>query len=53
MIEGALEVAKDVLRSNVMGLTRVVHLKAYLLDHVGDVMPGKGDVLESLCLLCD
>jgi hypothetical protein len=30
-----------------MGLTRVVHVEAHLLDHVGNVRPDKGEVLES------
>jgi hypothetical protein len=30
-----------------MGLTGVVHVKAHLLDHVGDVGPGEGEILES------
>jgi hypothetical protein len=31
-----------------MGLTRVVHVEAHLLDHhIGNVGPGKGEVLES------
>jgi hypothetical protein len=30
-----------------MGLTGVVHVEAHLLDHVGNVGPGEGEVLES------
>jgi hypothetical protein len=47
MLEGALEVAEDALHNNEVGLTGVVHVKAHLLDHVGDVEPGEGEVLES------
>jgi hypothetical protein len=38
---GLLETMKDVLRSSEMGLTRVMHVKAHLLDCVGDVRPGE------------
>jgi hypothetical protein len=47
MVEGALEVPKDVLRVREMGLTRVVHVEAHQLDCVGNVGPGEGEVLES------
>jgi hypothetical protein len=47
VVEGALEVAKDVLRSSAMGLMRVVHVKAHLLDRTGDVRSGEGVVPES------
>jgi hypothetical protein len=46
-VEGALEVPKDVLRGHEMELTRVVHVEAHLLDRVGNVGPGEGEVLES------
>jgi hypothetical protein len=46
-IEGALKVAKDTHRNHEMGLTGVLHVVARLLDHVGDVNPGEGEVLES------
>jgi hypothetical protein len=46
-IEAALEVPKDALRGREMGLMRVVHVEAHLLDHVGNVEPGEGEVLES------
>jgi hypothetical protein len=46
-VEGALEVPKDVLRNREMGLTRVVHVEAHLLDRVGNDEPGEGEVLES------
>jgi hypothetical protein len=47
MVEGALEVPKDALRGREMGLTGVVHVEAHLLDRVGNVGPGEGEVLES------
>jgi hypothetical protein len=36
-----------VLGDREMGLTGVVHVEAHLLDHVGDVRLGEGEVLES------
>jgi hypothetical protein len=47
VVEGALEVPKDALRGREMGLTRVVDVEAHLLDRVGNVGPGEGEVLES------
>jgi hypothetical protein len=47
LVEGALEVPKDALRGRDMGLTRLVHVEAHLLDRVGNVRPGECDVLES------
>jgi hypothetical protein len=47
MVEGAIEVVEDALRNREIGLTGVVHVEAHLLDHVGDVKPGEGEVLES------
>jgi hypothetical protein len=47
VVEGALEVPKDALRGREMGLTRVVYMEAHLLDHVGNVRPGEGEVLEN------
>jgi hypothetical protein len=47
VVEGALEVLKDSLRGREMGFTRVVHVEAHLLDCVGNVGPGEGEVLES------
>jgi hypothetical protein len=47
VVEGALEVPEDVLRGREMGLTGVAHVEAHLLDRVGNVRPGEGEVLES------
>jgi hypothetical protein len=47
VVEGALEVPKDALRGCEMGLMGVVHVEAHLLDRVGNVGPGEGEVLES------
>jgi hypothetical protein len=46
-VEGALEVSKDVLHDHEMGLTRVVHVEAHLLDLVGNVETSESEVLES------
>jgi hypothetical protein len=46
-VEGALEVPKDALCGREMGLMRVVHVEAHLLDRVGNAGPGEGEVLES------
>jgi hypothetical protein len=47
VIEGALEVVKDLLRSREMRLSRIMYVEAHLLNHVGDVRPGEGKVLKS------
>jgi hypothetical protein len=46
IVEGALEVAEDPLHNREMGLLRVMHIEAHLLDHVGDVGSSEGEVLE-------
>jgi hypothetical protein len=46
VVEGALEVVEDALHNSDMGLLRVIHVKAHLLDHV-DVRRCEGEVLES------
>lgn len=45
---GATEVVKNPLASGEVGLPRGVHVKAHLLDCVGDVGPGEGEVPKSL-----
>jgi hypothetical protein len=47
VVEGALEVPKDVLHDREMGLMGVVHVEAHLLDRVGNVRSSQGEVLES------
>jgi hypothetical protein len=42
-----LEVAKDAFRSSEIRFTRIVHVETHLLDCVGDVRLGEGDILES------
>jgi hypothetical protein len=37
-----------VFHNHEMGLTGVVHVEAYLLNHVGDARPSEDEVLESL-----
>jgi hypothetical protein len=46
VVNGALEVTENVLHNSEMWLTMVIHVKAHLLDYVGDVRPGEGEVLE-------
>jgi hypothetical protein len=43
-----VKVAKNPLDSGELGLPRGVHVKAYVLDRVGDVEHGEGEILESL-----
>jgi hypothetical protein len=47
VVKGALEVPNNVLRGREMWLTGVVHVEAHLLDRVGNLGPGEGEVLES------
>jgi hypothetical protein len=47
VVDDALEVPKDALRDREMGLTRDVHVEAHLLDCIGNVGLGEGEVLES------
>jgi hypothetical protein len=47
VIEEALELHEDALCGRKLGLMGVVHVEAHLLDCVGDVRPGEGEVLES------
>jgi hypothetical protein len=47
MVEGALEALKDALHDREMRLMGVVHVEAPLLDCLGNVGPGEGEVLES------
>jgi hypothetical protein len=41
-----VEIAQDSVKSGGMGLPRGVHMQAHLLDGVGEVGPGEGQVLE-------
>jgi hypothetical protein len=45
VVVGAIEVAKNPLRNGEVGLPRGVHVKAHLLDRVGDVGPSEGEIL--------
>jgi hypothetical protein len=47
VVESALEVPEDALRGCEMGLTRVMHVVAHLLDCADNVKPDEGEVLES------
>jgi hypothetical protein len=46
MTEGTLEIAKDPFGSNKVIFSRIMHMKAHLLDSIGNVRPGEGEVLE-------
>jgi hypothetical protein len=46
VVESALEVPKDALRSREMGRTGVMHVETHLLDSVGNIGPDEGEVLE-------
>jgi hypothetical protein len=45
-VVGAAEVAQDPLESGEMGLPWGVHVEAHLLDGVGDVGSGEGEILK-------
>jgi hypothetical protein len=47
MVEGVLEVPDDALHNHKMGLTGVMHVKAHLLDHIGNVRHSEDEVLKS------
>jgi hypothetical protein len=47
VVKGVIKVAKNPLRSGEMRLPWGVHVKAHLLDSVGDVESGEGEVLFS------
>jgi len=46
VVDGAAEVAEEALESSEVGLSRIMHVKTYLLHGVGDVRPGEGEVLK-------
>jgi hypothetical protein len=43
----ATKVAEETLESCEVGLPRIMHMKAQLLNCIGDVRPGEGEVLKS------
>ena len=43
-IDGAAEVAKDPLESSEVWLPGIMHMWTYLLNCIGDVGPGEGEV---------
>jgi hypothetical protein len=49
VVEGAQEVAQNPLESSEVGLPWCVHMKAHLLNGIGDVRPREGEVLEHIC----
>jgi hypothetical protein len=40
-----MEVAEAALKSSEVGLSRIMHVETYLLNCIGDVRPGDGEVL--------
>ena len=47
IVDGALKIAEDPLSCSKMSLPRIVHVQADLLDCIGDVGAGEGEVLKS------
>jgi hypothetical protein len=47
MISSASEVPEETLESSEMRLPRIMHMKAQLLNCIGDVRPSEGEVLKS------
>jgi hypothetical protein len=41
-----MKVLEDAIRDRKVRLIGVMYVEAHLLDHVGDVRPGEGEVLE-------
>ena len=46
VVDGAAEVAKDPLESGKVCLPGIIHMETYLLNCIGDVRPGEGEVLK-------
>jgi hypothetical protein len=46
VVDGAPEVAEEVLESREVGLLGIVHMETDLLHGVGDVQPSEGEVLK-------
>jgi hypothetical protein len=47
-VQGASHIAQDVLHRSEMRLSGIMHMKANLVDDVGDVRAGERQVLEAL-----
>ena len=47
-VDGAAEVAKDPLESGEVWLPGIMHMETYLLNGVGDVRLGEGEVLKCI-----
>jgi len=43
------DVAQDPLQGSQMGFSRVVHVEADLLNSIGNIWSGEGEVLECAC----
>lgn len=46
MVDGVAEVANNPLHNGDVWLSWSVHVKAHLLDNIGDVGPNEGGILE-------
>ena len=46
-VQGALKVPENALESAQMGLPGVMHIQANLLNCIGNIWPGEGEILKS------
>jgi hypothetical protein len=46
VVDRAAEVAEEALESSEVRLSEIMHVKTYLLNCIGDVRPGEGEVLK-------
>jgi hypothetical protein len=44
-VDGVAEVAKDPLENSEVWLPGILHMETYMLNCIGDVRPGEGEVL--------
>lgn len=47
MIDGTREISKNALHRIEMGFTRIMHVQSNLLNCIGNIRPGEGEVLKS------
>jgi hypothetical protein len=50
VVKNALETAEDALHSSEMGLEKVIHVKAHLLDYVGEIRPCEVDNCSTMTI---
>uniref|UniRef100_A0A0A9C880 Uncharacterized protein n=1 Tax=Arundo donax TaxID=35708 RepID=A0A0A9C880_ARUDO len=46
-MQGAADVAQNALKGGKMRLSGIMHMKADLLDRIGDIRLGEGEILKS------